>query len=934
MVAKLRHAFALLAAATIVFASCSSGGGSSGSSPASTTNAVLSFSSEVTVSDSANTLAVPDVVPYAEKSFSVYVTDGVAESISVTSSSSDVSVSVSDVCQASETDAYDYYATVTYSADSFEDVTSTLTVTAVITDEDSLTASVALTAEIAESVETYQVTSLAQTLADGEATAEHNVTLTWTLPEDSTVTKMFYRAVQTSKDGTEVSSDDAYDSGLVELDADAVTVTTSGTMPSSSEYTVYIYTVISDGWSVTSLTGVVTGDDMTPPVTPSIVAGTSTYDEVYLVYTKAADDDDGVADDTYSLQITIPEGATLVTSDDLVLVTDTTDTVLVDSLAAEESLTIPFTVSRSATSADYAFSVVAYDEAGNAHTDTDGASAVEVTCTSLADTVAPEEVVDVVLDLTDNTLTWSYDEFSDTDFAGVNVYVDDATTASYTVLSGAEASVTLTSAPASSVTITTYDTVGNESDGVTATLDTPTVGTVSTGVTGQLVISEVSVTSGATWTAEAASDDQTVLYDTDSALIYVNGLTVGTEVAPSAVIAVTSDEVTVKYSVTASQSLAPVKIVMSIRSWWPTDIPPYIVPHLGTVDSTEVTASNLVAAVADGASQTSDMPYESADYKYWIVWPSIANDNPDAVSLEATTETAESTGLYVYADFNGDVTWASSYSNKTSWSYGNSSNPQVWVADKSSMSDTQISEAGFIFTDSTSGYSGDVSDGYTGWFNVQSSLNTSYYWCGACFNISESSSIATNGDSDFCYKSSTWTGSESSDSPAFTSDMVSSEADDHSVTLSWTEPSDVDYSYLVISSTDTDYDGTALESVTAEAGTTSADFTSLSASTTYSFTLTAYDAFGNSTAVSVTAATSEDTTSPEDVSDLSAAAGRTSVTLTWTASTSEDVYAYAVYVDDSTEAYTTVTDATATVSDLTTDTEYSFTVKAVDYDSN
>uniref|UniRef100_UPI0025FA18D1 fibronectin type III domain-containing protein n=1 Tax=Treponema sp. TaxID=166 RepID=UPI0025FA18D1 len=131
-----------------------------------------------------------------------------------------------------------------------------------------------------------------------------------------------------------------------------------------------------------------------------------------------------------------------------------------------------------------------------------------------------------------------------------------------------------------------------------------------------------------------------------------------------------------------------------------------------------------------------------------------------------------------------------------------------------------------------------------------------------------------------------------------------------------------------------DYDGTALESVTAEAGTTSADFTSLSASTTYSFTVTAYDAFGNSTAVSVTANTAEDTTAPEDVSGLAAAAGRTSVTLTWTASTSEDVYAYAVYVDDSTEAYTTVTDATATVSDLTTDTEYSFTVKAVDYDSN
>ncbi|WP_231495941.1 glycosyl hydrolase [Cellulomonas sp. HZM] len=114
--------------------------------------------------------------------------------------------------------------------------------------------------------------------------------------------------------------------------------------------------------------------------------------------------------------------------------------------------------------------------------------------------------------------------------------------------------------------------------------------------------------------------------------------------------------------------------------------------------------------------------------------------------------------------------------------------------------------------------------------------------------------------------------------------------------------------------------------------------TGLYASTTYSFTVRAYDAAGNrsaaSSAVSVTTPGSSDTTAPSVPTGLSASGTTSSsTTLTWNASTDDvGVTGYEVLRGGSVVGTTTARTYTAT--GLSASTTYSFTVRAYDAAGN
>lgn len=145
-----------------------------------------------------------------------------------------------------------------------------------------------------------------------------------------------------------------------------------------------------------------------------------------------------------------------------------------------------------------------------------------------------------------------------------------------------------------------------------------------------------------------------------------------------------------------------------------------------------------------------------------------------------------------------------------------------------------------------------------------------------------------------------------------------------SLTLSWTASSSSDVSGYDI------YNGATL--LTTIIGTTY-NVTGLLEKTSYTFTVKAKDATNNiatGTSVNVTTA---DATAPNNVTNLvTSNVTATSLTLTWTASNSTDVTGYEIY--NGTTLLTTVTGNTYNVSGLTSNTNYTFNVKAKDGSNN
>lgn len=126
---------------------------------------------------------------------------------------------------------------------------------------------------------------------------------------------------------------------------------------------------------------------------------------------------------------------------------------------------------------------------------------------------------------------------------------------------------------------------------------------------------------------------------------------------------------------------------------------------------------------------------------------------------------------------------------------------------------------------------------------------------------------------------------------------------DHTIILTWKNPSDSDLSYVNISTNQTDMKGNAISSLKLSSSQTSARFENLSDKTEYTFTFASEDKFGNMQGDSnnsnnqgetFTVSTSEDLTPPESPSDFYFVIENSKMTISWNednASSSSD-FAY------------------------------------------
>jgi hypothetical protein len=151
---------------------------------------------------------------------------------------------------------------------------------------------------------------------------------------------------------------------------------------------------------------------------------------------------------------------------------------------------------------------------------------------------------------------------------------------------------------------------------------------------------------------------------------------------------------------------------------------------------------------------------------------------------------------------------------------------------------------------------------------------------------------------------------------------------DTEVTLSWTNPTDSDFSKVKLYK-----DGAFV----AEGSLTSYIFSGLMPSTSYTFEVTTVDSSGNESlgsSISVTTSQSTDTTAPEPPTNVTVNAGNKALYVQFDRSVSEDVYGYNVYVDGTKYNTSPFTSNYYQVTGLNNDQTYSIQVSAQDTSGN
>lgn len=178
--------------------------------------------------------------------------------------------------------------------------------------------------------------------------------------------------------------------------------------------------------------------------------------------------------------------------------------------------------------------------------------------------------------------------------------------------------------------------------------------------------------------------------------------------------------------------------------------------------------------------------------------------------------------------------------------------------------------------------------------------------------------------------------------PANVANLTVAAVTDHTLTLTWTDPADDDFSNVIITSSGTLLDGSSITDVSVDKGVCTATYEKLSSDTAYTFVLKTKDVNDNvSNSVSVTKTTSVDTTAPGKVTSVATESTRTTIKLTWKDPADIDLKSIVISAasDDAGAAVPSdITVAagtcTATMTGLTLDATYTFTLTAKDISGN
>lgn len=748
--------------------------------------------------------------------------------------------------------------------------------------------------------ENYKLVGAVQ---DEKNMAEHSVTVNWSYPSGIEVRKVEYTILQVGEEDGETTYKEV-EKG--DLENDAVTLTSKTNLAGKSNYCVKIKVTGVDGWYETLVGSegawVTTTDDITPPIEPNVVVLSTEEEAITLKYTKGDSSDDTVR---LTLEVTCSNTAVPVPAMTAAVENYGDNGLDVSAVEAGASLDIVIKgLTRSTSANEYSIKVSAYDACNN----TSEGSSKALTASTKADTQAPvvsSSEVNVVAGLSSAKITWTNP--GDSDFASVSlkkggeVIADNLKNGSYVLTSLTESAT---------YALCAKDKLGNVHTTGTEVVVNLVNFTASAEVkyTGSVLVSWDDVSDFTAdgeeinYTYEITGDNSFAGVTKESGIeeAHLTGLTVGTSYTFT--VNVKKDSSTV-----ASKALDAVKaktVIWTILSGYGSN------RYLSWAVSKNSTPCYNTAAIESKNAKT----------YYWIVRPAL-NNAEGYFTLEAcSNQNGQGTGYYLYYDTNSRPY----VEYNGTWGAGSGS-PYAMVASVTGAENsltpylTDTSCASFKFASSVKGASWNklvcekdgryIQHASLTYSMKDSSTSEDKEGCGA-FKVDSVSYAET--DSKNQTVSSVTDVSVSSDSP-------------NVVNITWTNPenSNIDYVKITEESKSIDLFATG----------TSKSVTRLIGNTTYSFKITAYDAYGNSStsvqADSVTTANGSD--APTNANAFANFTNQ--IVVTWEDATNRDDYTYTVEVTSS--GSDTVSSAIvahgvekAVFNNLVTGNTYTFTLKS------
>ncbi|MDD7015010.1 MAG: fibronectin type III domain-containing protein, partial [Spirochaetales bacterium] len=677
------------------------------------------------------------------------------------------------------------------------------------------------------------------------------------------------------------------------------TLVLSGLTPDTTYSNVIVYTLNADktAYGKIEIPSVSTAADTTPPAAPTnlTVVGESTDTTINISWTNPADEDFAKvkvyykkltdSDDKWTEYVFAPE----LTS------TTTSATLTFESTSGGET---------------YNITVSSLDQAGN-----ESAKSASVTAQLTGDTTAPGEVTAPVLNFEDKTLTWK--DPSDADLDKILIYKNSDANATE-VAAGIKTLNISDWSSVTSVTIKTQDKIGNESTGITLTVPAnATVSNLTTQYTGQIVadVSVAGKVEGCTYTIVLSADNKTASLTltgtTSEGKVSLGGLTVGTEVTPSYITRVSTAVGTVIFAQETLSSITPVEKVVKVQNHG-NNKNTYL-QHGIKESGTNGTFWKTIAS--DSYEPTA----------YWYVYPGAASGcSADSFSLMSYT-----TKQYIKHDtttYSKDEGPSSTIGSPVGgFTDGANNNCCATLTSEASEAVTFDIVAAPL-TSAEKGYFGAKEYGSEGNYLID-------FWnIGVIREIDGGLSGSNTQWGTLKFEEQTIQAIVS------VTDVASSGTTNLKTTLTWNEDaldSISTFKNVVITADNADRSGNTI-SVTVAKDTKKATIENLLGNTKYTFTVTAYDIFGNSAAATgLAVTTTPDPVTPE-VSDVAAEATHTgAITVTWKDPVT-DASSYTYKVTETSSGTSKTVEAgvqKALFTGLTIGTSYTFKVEVLDSSS-